>query len=217
MVASYALSQRHSEPSASLEVEESVVKMWLPSALRTSDRLELVTGGNPLGKILVDAEHYLRLAQMQDSLDAIKRLLKSKSSTKDFTRRNLFGQRSNTRARAALTQIDKKINDRAQRYRRAYHALRLLSPNGSWQSTFLPLNKNDLKAPLRDQHSDDESEEDEEPGVYARQRRVRVAKRKKSGQGNKTESWIWERKRDSTENSSDETGDGASQVTHLDS
>lgn len=191
-VASYAQNPHAPKPSATLDVDGTSVEIWLPSSIRSSDQSWLQADYNKTGMLVVDAEKVLRLAQLQDSLDAIKRLLKTKLSTKDYTWHNLFGQRSNTRAQSALSSVDKKINDRAAQYQRAYSALLILDPDGNWRKKFQLLINNDLRVPLRDHHRSGGS--NNERGV----RRTAKPPRKKkngalaaSGQGYRTESWIW--------------------------
>lgn len=183
------------------------------------DRAELsdptMSGGNPL----ISAEKALRLAQMEDSLDAVKRLLKSKTSTKDYTRRNVFGQRGNTRAQTAFKLLEKKIKMQADRYRRGYCALLILDPDGQWRGIYQCLENSDLKIPLRrrnargdsaDEYEDGDKENENPSPTAGRRAKKTNGKRKRRGEGHRTNSWIWTLKRSSSEEEGKEADDGDS-------
>lgn len=138
MVATYATARRYLSPPSVLEVDDLTVKTWLPSTICASDRQRLMSSENT--GFLITAEKALRVSQINDTLVSVKRLL-----TKEYQRRNLFGQRSATRARLTLSRLDKRIKDHADGYRRAYYAMLLLEPPGSWTSTYLPFHKDDIQ------------------------------------------------------------------------
>lgn len=136
MIANLALTRQLIKPSATLKLEDSTIHIILPSSLRSIDRAQLSRSGASGCDLLVVSERALRIGQLDDSLDGVKRLLKSKISTKDYTRRNVFGQRGNTRAQTAMKRLEKKIKQQADRYRRAYCALLILDPDGEWRATY---------------------------------------------------------------------------------
>lgn len=213
-ITGFALTRHLTKAAASLKLEESTINIILPSSLRTSDRVQLCESDISGCNILISSEKALRIAQMDDSLDGVKRLLKSKTSTKDYTRRNVFGQRGNTRAQSTFKRLEKKIRQQADRYRRAYRALLALDPNGQWQSTYRQLENEDIKLYARRRRNNGESEEDDEdkenaaPASNARVS-ARSNKRRRKGEGHRTNSWIWEVRRGSSEEDLNEADDGS--------
>ena len=111
MVVNYPLRQRAPQPSAVLDLDDTSVSLWLPSSLTIGDRMQLLSSDKPASNILITHETSLRIAILQDCLDSIKRLLRSKVSTKEFKKRNIFGQKGNTRARTAVTRLDAKTGE----------------------------------------------------------------------------------------------------------
>ena len=109
---------------------------------------------------LVDKEQRLRLAQADDSLSELRRLLRISATLVDYKKNQIGGgsQKMNTRARALLSRFhDKKIRC-AERYSNAYKALNILDPHGAWTSWLKFLDhKKDLRPPRRSE--DDESRE----------------------------------------------------------
>lgn len=140
MAASYARNPRAPKPSATLEDDDSSMKIWLPSSLRPCDKdllrnstllsetslsssFKIGPGTVPIGKLIIDAERAVRLAQLEDSLDSVRRLLKKGASTKLYKRKNFRGQRVMTRTNATLQSLKRKIYDKKSRYDRAYATL----------------------------------------------------------------------------------------------
>lgn len=153
------------------------------------------------GSFLIMAETRLREAQMADSLNSVRRTIKTKMSTKEFTRRNLHGQRSATKSRSTLKRIDKKIKEHADRYRRGYFAMLTLDPNGEWTSTFRQLDKDDLRQPLRNKrkHADTDSGSGSDRQSVRAQSSARAQAQERLGEGHKTVSWIWSKGIDGVE------------------
>lgn len=203
MVNLYNLSQHAPSPCAELEVEDDEkLRLYLPSNLRSQDLVSLTASEITYCRILVSSEASLRLAVLTDCLDAIKRILRTKLSTKSFQSRNLRGQKANTRARAVLAQIDSKLSEQKKRYRRNRQALLNLDPNGDWKHNFLPLTDQDTRLPLRKDDDDYDLSSEDEPESSLRQR---DQQKTGTGQGYRTESWIWEK---AEAMNSDDAGDG---------
>lgn len=215
VIASFALSRQVPKPSACLKTEDQTINIFLPSSLRSTDRAQLCESDASGSNILLNSEKALRLAQLEDSIDGVKRLLKSKTSTKDYTRRNVFGQRGNTRAQTAFKRLEKKTKQHAERYRRAYCALLILDPDGPWRAVYQQLENSDLRLPVRRRgtnvNSEDESEEKENDNPLKRIDRretARSRKRKRKGEGHREDGWIWTTKRSSLEDEANEADDG---------
>jgi hypothetical protein len=114
---------------------------------------------------LVEKERRLRLAQADDALLELKRLLRVTLGLWHYKFTQLGpSQRANTRARSMIARYREKINRCAERYRAARCALLHLDPTGNWITRLKELRVEDVKGPRRE---DDESE------------------------GNRELSWIW--------------------------
>lgn len=195
MVTLYKVSQRAPTPSAELEIEnDDKLQLYLPSSLRAEDLTALMNSETPFCRLLVTSETSLRIAELTDSLDAIRRTLRTKLKTKAFQVRNLRGQKANTRARAVLTSIDSRVSEQKKRYRRNYNALENLDPSGKWKSTFLVLTDQDVRMPLRDYGNESEASSDSQDDIPLPTNRKRKGGSLQQGQGDREESWIWELK-----------------------
>ena len=114
---------------------------------------------------LVNIERRLRLAQAEDALSELRRLLRiSMGLWKYKTTQVGPSQRASTRARSLITRFKDKISRCANRYRAARAALVALDPDGSWKPRLRVLESKDIKGPGKDP---DEAE------------------------GTRTVSWIW--------------------------
>jgi hypothetical protein len=118
-----------------------VICLYLPSVLHSWSILPFD---------LWEKERRLRLAQAEDSLIELKRLLRISMSLQDYKIRQIGpGQKANTRARSMITRFREKINRAADRYRGAYSALTALDPGGTWDGEFLELRQEHVRGPGR--------------------------------------------------------------------
>ena len=159
------------------------IPLYLPSAIPPN-----------LGLLdtLKDKERRLRLAQIQDTLLELRRLLRITLGLWDYKFQQVgYGQRANTRTRSLLARFQEKVNRCAERYRATRAALLVLDVNGSWLDQFLELRPEHVKAPRRG--DDDESE------------------------GRRELSWIWMAQIGSGEKSTNSKGelDDSERLSHL--
>ncbi|KAH8111697.1 hypothetical protein DFH11DRAFT_1512691 [Phellopilus nigrolimitatus] len=168
-----------SAPSTDKRILLDIPPLCLPSELNNDLKCAL-----PTRHKLVDKETRLRLAQANDSLAELRRLLRLKSASLTFKKVNNVGQRENTRARSVIVQFTSKIELTAERYRAARLALRRLDPGGDWMKQLQPLLPKDVRG----------IDEDEDDGK-------KKSKRNQRSEGRREISWIWTRMR------SDEGGD----------
>ncbi|TBU37904.1 hypothetical protein BD309DRAFT_875464, partial [Dichomitus squalens] len=126
------------------------VKLWLPSSLPPHLATSEVLHG------LRDKERRLRLAQLSDSLEEVRRSRRILAGISDYTRKNIAGtgQRAVLRMRGLYAQFEKKQGRSVARYRDAHKALLSLDPEASWTDTYKVLQDGDLRGP----RSDDPSE-----------------------------------------------------------
>ena len=112
--------------------------LWLPSALQRQI---------PCDCELEEIEWKLRVGQAHDALEELQQGLRSLSYMLRFKDRFLRGQGATTQAHNCLALVGVKIDLCATKYRAAYSALLTLSPllgKVGWQSTFQPLEKEDI-------------------------------------------------------------------------
>ncbi|TFK79917.1 hypothetical protein K466DRAFT_504786, partial [Polyporus arcularius HHB13444] len=137
------------DPCSTSKAED--IKLFLPSALPASLRqLESLAS-------LCDKERRLRLAQLSDCLEDIRRLRRVLTGITQFKRLNVSntGQRANTRIRALYARFEAKIHRSVLRYRAARVAMEALNPAGGWAQQYRELRDEDISGPGRD---DDASE-----------------------------------------------------------
>src|SRR5262245_25142768 len=155
----------------------------------------------PLGNSvdgLAEKERRLRVAQADDALAELKRLLRITMGLWEYKYTQVgSGQGPNTRTRAMITRFKTKVACCADRYRAARAALLKLDPTGNWIIRLRELKAEDVRAPGRE---DGESE------------------------GRREWSWIWlvqhdetgeEPESDMTKASEEEIHDGASRLFAL--
>jgi len=106
---------------------------------------------------LVQKEKRIRLAQAEDALAELQRLLQVTLGLWDYKFTQLGpSQRAGTRAQSMISRFNDKISHCADRYRAARAALLRLDPGGSWMERLLELKAEHVRTPRRNQ--DDESE-----------------------------------------------------------
>lgn len=172
-----------SEALGTESVEAESVCLWLPSSVATEDRESVCIEG------LAEKEERLREAQCHDALEKIRALQRAKSHLITFKRRNISGQRKNTRARSSLEALDDKIDLNAQRYKDAHNALYALRGPGDWTKTLRTLKSSDLVPPVA-------FDIDDAADRIGSDGRARSAKQMKDmakhlGEGYRQVSWIW--------------------------
>jgi hypothetical protein len=105
---------------------------------------------------LAEIELRFRLAQAEDSLSELRRLLRITMSLRDYKSKQIGpSQRAGTRARNLISRFNKKVSRCVERYKVARNALLSLDPMGEWQARLQLLKEEDVRAPGR---LDDESE-----------------------------------------------------------
>ncbi|KAI9068488.1 hypothetical protein FKP32DRAFT_1561583, partial [Trametes sanguinea] len=131
-------------PSSVPKAED--VKLWLPSALPPS--LILLESLHGLRK----KEARLRLAQLSDSLDNIRRVRRVLAAISDYSKTHVAGsgQRPTTRMQDLYARFRTKEWRAVNRYRAAHEAMKALQPDGDWSSTYRPLLDEDLRGPRKD-------------------------------------------------------------------
>lgn len=158
-------------PSSNVVTSEQpdIIPLFLPSQLPES----LWQSGCVPG--LVEKEKRLRVAQADDALGELKRLLRISATIRDYKRVQVGGvsQKVNTRARNLLERFHQKTLRCARRYTAAYNAMCALDPGGDWSARLRFLDHaKDVRSPHRDR--DEES-----------------AKGKREAEGTRQLSWIW--------------------------
>lgn len=114
---------------------------------------------------LAQIELRFRLAQAEDALTELRRLLRITMGLRDYKAKQIGpSQRAGTRARNLINRFQDKVFRCVKRYRVAHNALLALDPMGEWQTRLQQLKDEDIRAPGR---GDNESE------------------------GNRQLSWIW--------------------------
>ena len=147
------------------KLDDSKPETWplfLPSAIPDDDR-------SPCHKGIIETEQVLRLAQLQDSLEDLRRFRRALRNLKLYFKTNTSGegQKAQTKSRAVEATVNSRITRAAARYRIAYQALSELDPAGDWRTEYLELKVGDNRGPLK---------EAEESGT---------------GDGRYVPSWIW--------------------------
>ena len=106
---------------------------------------------------LVEKEKKLRLAQVDDSLRELRRLLRVTMGLWEYKYTQLGpSQRAGTRARSMISRFQVKVNRCAERYRAARSALLILDPEGTWSQKYLELKPGDVRPPGRGDHEESE-------------------------------------------------------------
>lgn len=99
---------------------------------------------------LAQIELCFRLAQAEDSLAELRRLLRLKMGLRDYKLKQIGpSQRVATRARNLIGRFEDKVSRCKERYRVARVSLLTLDPTGEWQTRMLELEDKDIRAPGR--------------------------------------------------------------------
>ena len=142
-----ALETSGIDPESLLGVKAESVKLWLPSQLNTEDRDAVCSIG------VINCEKELRFAQLEDSLDDLRRARRTRHGLITFHRVQLAGQgqKTQTKSQAAMQSIQDRIDRHVRRYRAARIALLCLDPHGDWAELYPPLTDNDNRGPMKEQ------------------------------------------------------------------
>lgn len=159
-------------PSSNVVISEQpeIIPLFLPSQLPES----LWQSGCVPG--LVEKEKQLWVAQADDALGELKRLLRISATICDYKQVQVGGisQKVNMRARNLLEWFHQKTLRCARRYMAAYNALCALDPGGDWS---VWLHFLDHVKDVRSPHWDHDEE---------------TAKGKREAEGTHQLSWIWQ-------------------------
>ena len=115
------------------------ITVHLPSSLDDSARSSVCE------KALVDTEVVVREAQMQQSLNDLRRELRARMFANKFKTKNVTGNRYMTRARDWMKRIDEKVLTAKHEYQTAYRAYLSLKGHGSWEDRFKNLKDDDVR------------------------------------------------------------------------
>ncbi|TRM56615.1 hypothetical protein BD626DRAFT_551464 [Schizophyllum amplum] len=180
--------------NGSLQPED--VKVMLPSQISPPAlRDTICTPG------LVDIEKRVVYAAALDALDDIRHGLRARSATYDFKNKNSVGNKANTRAQSVLREIDLKIHQGAQRYRRHRRAYLALRGGGAWEEELKELKDTDIRF-LNERDQEDQLRRQGllltlAPASVPLQGAVAA------GEGRRTLSWIWLHSNPDSETASD--------------
>ena len=109
---------------------------------------------SPCSFNLANIELRFRLAQAEDSVGELRRLLRVTMGLQDYKAKQIGpSQRAGTRARTLIARFWDKVSRCVDRYKAAYSALLSLEPEGEWRSRLRPLTDKDVRAPRR--HDDE--------------------------------------------------------------
>jgi hypothetical protein len=119
------------------------IPLYLPSDIPASARSSLA--GN-----LVDKETRMRVAQADDALTDLKRMLRITMGLWDYKKTNIgASQAMSTRTRSMIDGYRTKVTRCVDRYRAARKALLVLHPNGDWILRLRELKSEDVRPPER--------------------------------------------------------------------
>ena len=124
-------------------VKAESIKLWLPSQLDIKDRGLICLGG------VINSEKDLRFAQLEDSLNDLRRARRIRHGLATFHKVQLAGegQKIQTKSHGVVQTIQDRITKCAQRYCAARKALLHLDPQGDWQHLYLALTEDDNRGP----------------------------------------------------------------------
>lgn len=141
-----ALNPDTTDPDPSQRVKAESIKLWLPSQLDAEDRNVTCLGG------VIESEKKLRFAQLEDSLNDLRRARRTRHGLITFHKVQLAGQgqKSQTKSQAAMQTVHDRIDRFVRRYRVARNALLCLDPHGDWAEIYLPLTADDNRGPMKE-------------------------------------------------------------------
>ena len=130
------------------KLDDSKAETWplfLPSAIPKDDR-------SPCHKGVVETERVLRLAQLQDSLEDLRRFRRTLRNLRLYFKTNTAGegQKTQTKSRTVKTGVNCRIKRVVHRYRITYSALSELDPTGDWTKEYHELKDEDNQGLLKE-------------------------------------------------------------------
>lgn len=126
-----------------------------------------------------EKERHLRLAQLENNLSELRRLLRIKASVFLDKKRHSVGQKGGTRSATLLADYEAKIERVANQYKSNREAAERIDPEGHWRQRLQKLLKGDIRS-ARENESD--TEESTKP--KGQNRRV-------LNESGREISWIW--------------------------
>lgn len=180
-----------SRQSSTAPVHIEDAKLFMPSELDATQRDEYCREG------VVDTENRLRYAEAFESLEDLRRHLRTRTYMNRFKIKNVTGQKDNTRARDKQSTIDASVKSSELRYRRARKAVRTLRGPGDWEKVLQVLQPSDVRGLNERSLNDQEKEEERQTRVKAGLPEddiddVRIiAKPVAVGEGARRPSWLW--------------------------
>jgi hypothetical protein len=137
------LDANTSNPEPSPRVKAESIRLWLPSQLDANDRDLICLPG------VVSSEKDFRFAQLEDSLNDLRRARRVRRGLLTFHKVQLAGegQKTQTKSRAVMQTLQDRIAKSVRRYSAARDALLCLDPLGDWQDLYLPLAAADNRGP----------------------------------------------------------------------
>ena len=138
-----ALDVNTSDPGSLPRTKAESIKLWLPSQLDTEDRDLICLGG------VVHSEKELWFAQLEDSLNDLRRAQRIRHGLITFHKVQLAGegQKTQTKSWAVVQTIQDRIDKCVRCYCTACDALLHLDPQGDWRNSYLPLAEEDNWGP----------------------------------------------------------------------
>ena len=124
-------------------VKAESIKLWLPSQLDAEDRDVICS------QSVIKSEKELRFAQLEDTLNDLRRARRIRRGLLTFHKVQLSGegQKTQTKSRAVMQTVQDRINKCFRRYCTARDALLRLDPHGDWKDLYLPLTQDDNRGP----------------------------------------------------------------------
>jgi hypothetical protein len=131
---------------SSKKAKAESITLWLPSELDAKDRDTVCLSG------VTNCEKELRFAQLEDTLNDLRRARRTRRGLITFHKVQLAGQgqRTQTKSQAAMRTVQDRIDKCVRRYRIARSALLRLDPNGTWRNLYQPLNDADNRGPAKE-------------------------------------------------------------------
>lgn len=115
------------------------IPLYLPSEIPAEERCGCLGG-------IVDLEDRMRFAEAHDSLDELRRLLRTRTILNTSKIKHVTGQVPNTRARDVQRRFDIRVQACKERYRHARAKTLSLRGEGSWTSILRELKDEDIRA-----------------------------------------------------------------------
>lgn len=154
-------------------------KLWLPSEVAAPLRRLCVSG-------VAEKEWQLRRGQLGDTLAQIRRSLCVHTHLTKYKKKNVRGQRPNTRHNALIDTNSRRTRRHANAYNHARKAMLALDPGrDNWQQDFLPLLDSDIVPLYVAIYSDDD------PKTSRKSQKDRRTNMTNVAEGHRTVPWIW--------------------------